>query len=300
VKRGVVVALSLFVVAVVHAAEPPELPKLPPLTEPATDRYISGKFIWADYFTSNVEAARIFYAALFGWDWKQISGERESRYGMFYQNGEPVAGIAYHAAPDVAREYGRWIYYVSVPDVAATVNEVAQRGGRTLLAPRSFADRGTFAVVADPEGALFGVMHATGGDPLDYRADVGDWLWLALYARNAAAASQFYRGVFDYEVREPTAGNGLIDYLLVRHGYARAAIAQLGTASEAHPSWLGYVRVNDVANSAATALRLGATQLLAPNPDRLNGDLTILADPLGAPLGLVRWTYPEDAAEGSQ
>jgi predicted enzyme related to lactoylglutathione lyase len=169
-----------------------------------------------------------------------------------------------------------------------------------LLAPRSFADRGTFAVVADPEGALFGVMHATGGDPLDYRADVGNWLWLALYARNAAAASQFYRGVFDYEVREPTAGNGLIDYLLVGHGYARAAIAQLGTASEAHPSWLGYVRVNDVANSAATALRLGATQLLAPNPDRLNGDLTILADPLGAPLGLVRWTYPEDAAEGSQ
>jgi uncharacterized protein len=297
VKRFAAVLFGIFVATGGRAADVAPLPPLPPLTDPATGTTIPGKFVWADYFTSNVEAARIFYAALFGWEWREIATGRGSRYGMFYQDGEPVAGVAYRMAHDSTREYGRWIYYVSVPDVAAAVKSVEARGGRTLLRPRSYPDRGTFAVLADPEGAPFGVLHATAGDPLDYRATIGQWLWTALYTRDAVAATSFYRNIFDYEVREPAPEYDVVDYLLVKESYARAAVAQLSTESEAHPSWLGYVRVDDVAKSAAVAVHLGATELVAPDAKELHGDLAIVADPLGAPVGLLRWTYPDDAAE---
>jgi uncharacterized protein len=297
VKRFAAVLFGILVAAGGHAADAPPLPTLPPLTDPATGTSIPGKFVWADYFTSNVEAARIFYAALFGWEWREIATGTGSRYGMFYQDGEAVAGVAYRAAHDPTREYGRWIYYVSVPDVAAAVKSVEARGGRTLLQPRSYPDRGTFAVLADPEGAPFGVLHATAGDPLDYRAALGQWLWAALYTRDAVAATNFYRNTFDYEVHEPAPEYDVVDYLLEKNGYARAAVAQLSADSDAHPSWLGYVRVDDVAKSAAVAEHLGATELLAPDSERLHGDLAIVADPLGAPLGLLRWTYPDDAEE---
>ena len=295
-RRLALICVGLFVASSSHAAELRELPALPPLTDPATGTYIPGKFVWADYFTSNVDAARIFYAALFGWDWKEISGARDSRYGMFYQDGEPVAGVAYRASPDTSRDRGRWIYYVSVPDVAAAAKAIAAQGGRTLLAPRSFADRGTFAVVADPEGAPFGLLRSASGDPPDYRADVGDWLWLALYTRDAPVAANFYRSVFDYDVHTP-ARQEAADYLLVKEGYARAAVAQLSKTSQASPSWLGYLRVGDVAKSVATAIHLGATELFAPSQNVLDGQLAIVIDPLGAPVGLLRWTYPDDAGE---
>ena len=56
------------------------------------------------------------------------------------------------------------------------------------------------------------------------------------------------------------------------------------------------VRVSDVAQATATALRLGASVLVAPDAAVLNGNLSVIADPFGAPIGLIRWTYPEDAA----
>ena len=38
---------------------------------------------------------------------------------------------------------------------------------------------------------------------------------------------------------------------------------------------------------------VGGKVLLPPAPERLGGDIAIVADPEGTPVGLLRWTYPE-------
>ena len=69
------------------------MPPLPALNDPATDVRIPGKFIWADYFTSDVDAAKAFYTALFGWEWRDINTAPKDRYGIFYYNGLPIVGM---------------------------------------------------------------------------------------------------------------------------------------------------------------------------------------------------------------
>jgi predicted enzyme related to lactoylglutathione lyase len=274
-----------------HGATP-EVPALPAINDPATHVQLPGKFIWADYFTSNVEVARKFYAALFGWEWREVVQDPQNRYGVFYQNGEPVAGVAYRAAPDPKHEYGRWIYYISVKDVAAAVHSVEASGGRTLLPPRSYPNRGMFAVVRDPEAAPFGVMTSSSGDPPDYQVERGEWFWFGLFATDADAASRFYAGLAGYDTDAPEPAYDVLDYVLSEEGYARAGVRQLDADSESHPSWVGYVRVDDVAKTTAAVKGLGGAALLSPNPKVIGGDLAILADPLGAPVGIMRWTYP--------
>jgi predicted enzyme related to lactoylglutathione lyase len=276
------------------ASEP--MPPLPALNDPATNVRIPGKFIWADYFTSDVDAAKAFYTALFGWEWRDINTAPKDRYGIFYQDGLPIAGMAYRASSDSKRPYGRWVYYVSTDDVAKTVQKIKSLGGSTWLPARTYADRGTFAVVADPEAAPFGVMHSSSGDPPDYQADLGNWLWVGLYAKDASAATKFYQAVFGYELVEPEPDYDIVGYVLSKQGYARAGVTQLAPDSGDHPSWVAYVRVNDVAETNAAALRLGAMKLIAPDATVLNGDLAIVADPFGAPIGFIHWVFPEDPA----
>jgi predicted enzyme related to lactoylglutathione lyase len=291
-----VVALILSGMSISGQTAPAPVPPLPALNDPATGVHIPGKFIWADYFTSDVDGAKAFYSALFGWEWRDVVTTPADRYGVFYQDGVPVAGIAYRPAQDPKRPYGRWIYYVSVDDVAATVKRIEARGGSTLLPPRSYANRGSFAVVTDPESAPFGVLRSSSGDPPDYRSGIGQWLWVGLYANDALAATRFYQTVFGYQVHEPEPAYDVLDYVLSREGYARAGVRQMSPASGAHPTWVAYVRVDDVAQATAAALRLGASLLIAPDAAVLNGDLSVIADPFGAPIGLIRWTYPEDTA----
>jgi hypothetical protein len=61
--HAILLGLVLFGISMGSLAAPGPLPPLPALNDPATDVQIPGKFIRADYFTSDVDAAKAFYAA---------------------------------------------------------------------------------------------------------------------------------------------------------------------------------------------------------------------------------------------
>jgi predicted enzyme related to lactoylglutathione lyase len=270
------------------------VPPLPALNNPATEEHLPGTFIFADFFTSDIEAARRFYGGLFGWEWRWTSADHS--YGMFYQDGIAVAGVVLHEAADKNRPYGRWIYYLSSDDVADKVADITAHGGRVLLEPRDLPARGTLAVVADEEGAPFGLLDSSSGDPADYRAEPGEWLWVSLYSRDTHKALDFYRMLFDYDVSEADdTGDGL-DFILSQGGYARAGVGHLAVESDSHPTWLGYIRVEDVAASVARAVSEGGAVLIAPEPALLDGNLAVVSDPMGAPIALIHWTFDDAEA----
>ena len=219
-----------------------------------------------------------------------------------FDDGVAVAGVAHREAPDPDATYARWIHYLSVEHVAAAASRALDRGGRTLLPRHDVAYRGEFAILADPEGAPFGIMNSSSGDPPDFRSEIGEWLWVGLAARSAAAASKFYASSFGYDVHERDDQPEVLDFVLAESGYSRAGIGQLAPESKSNPTWLGFVRVEDVGAALDKTRALGGEVLYEPQSDALRGVLAIIADPFGAPIGLMQWSYPEaaESEEGSQ
>jgi predicted enzyme related to lactoylglutathione lyase len=273
---------------------------LPPLTDPATDAHLPGKFVWADIFSSDVAGTRRFYGSLFGWDWRWISDRPGRRYGIFINDGAAVAGLAHVEAPDGHDTYARWVHYISVEDVGEAAAGAEARGGRVMLPAHAVAERGEFAVLADAQDAPFGVMRSSSGDPEDFRAAIGEWLWAGLAARDAAGAAEFYASLFGYEVFPREDESGLADYVLARGGHSRAAIAQLGPDADAAATWIGYVRVADLAATLAEARALGGVVLYETAVGSSGGELAVVEDPFGALIGLIRWTFPEEDADRAE
>ncbi|HLZ98658.1 MAG TPA: hypothetical protein VKP66_12035, partial [Steroidobacteraceae bacterium] len=66
--------------------------RLPALVEPASAEHHIGKVVLVELVTSDLAAAKQFYAALFGWAFRdiQIGG---TKYAEASLDGHPVAGL---------------------------------------------------------------------------------------------------------------------------------------------------------------------------------------------------------------
>ncbi|MFI5356805.1 MAG: VOC family protein [Opitutales bacterium] len=274
---------------------------LPPLsdTTPAGDHF-PGKFIWADLFTADVAATQVFYTGLLGWE--AVSIERAGKSGphtyvILKNHGEPVAGIAHRPARLSGPASGHWVGYVSVPDVAQALARATAAGGRVLFPARDLPQRGTQAILVDPEGAELGVLHSRTGDPGEYAPDPGDWTWAELFARDPDAAGRFYAGVTGWTVLPDTRSSQPNRLVLVSGGFSRADVGPLPPGSTGRPGWLLFVRVADVKAAAAKAVQLGGRVLVPPGDTPTQYWRAVVADPAGAVIGLVQLQTTQPKAQ---
>lgn len=268
---------------------------LPPISDPATEQYHHGKFVWIDLVTADVSGAQKFYGDLFGWSFEEIDGGM-GRYAMVYKAGVPVAGMAARQpAPGQVRQ-SRWIAYLSVADVDSAAARVTAQGGKVLIPARNLHGRGRMAVLADPDGAPFGLLNSSTGDPADFRAEPGEWMWAIYQSPDADSAAAFYQDVAGFDVvPDDDRLAGATSFTLQTDGFARASLVEIPEGrTELRPDWLYFVRVTDVAASAAEAVKLGGRVIVAPRPDLLEGRMAVIADPGGAPLGLLAWDAADD------
>jgi predicted enzyme related to lactoylglutathione lyase len=116
-----------------------------------------GALNWNELQTRDVEGAKAFYATVFGWqpDDQEFGG---MTYTMFNVGDVPVAG-AMPTPSQVADEVPAfWLSYFTVEDCDVAVARVQELGGSVLGLPHTLEGVGRFAVVADPHGAIFGVI----------------------------------------------------------------------------------------------------------------------------------------------
>ena len=270
--------------------------ELPPLTTQASAEHHTGKVIWADLVTPDLSVAKQFYGALFGWTFREVPGD--PNYTLAILDDAPVAGLYHKALAAGQKQQPAWLTFLSVPDVDAAQRLAVAHGGKLLSKPRTFPQRGRQAVLADPEGAVFAVMAAQGGDPADYLAAPGEWIWSSVMVSNAKRESAFYRSLFDYQIydlgSEQPAGQSEDPgqhFILSNDEFARAGLNVLpADAVRRHPHWMNFVRVTDASAAAQKAVSLGGRVLVEPRPDRHGGNLAILADPSGAPFGVMGWS----------
>jgi predicted enzyme related to lactoylglutathione lyase len=163
-----------------------------------------------------------------------------------------------------------------------------------LATPQKFPKRGEQAVFADPEGAVFGVLKSSSGDPEDFAPEIGDWIWIQLLSRDPQKAAEFYRNIAGYEVIPNTTANRLSDYVLVSDHFARATVRSIPAANaQVQSTWLPFVRVKSVSDSVARAVQLGGKILVEPNSGLFEGKVAVVADPTGAAVGLLDWSHEQ-------
>ncbi len=264
--------------------EPPPT-KLPPLSTESDSPHLPGKFIWADLVTDDVPTAQRFYTLVFGWNFRKVGD-----YAIACNDDRPLGGMFQRPRPKDQSAHPRWFGYISVSDVEQATKTVTQSGGKILLEPKAFPERGEQAVFTDPEGAIFGVMKSSSGDQPDFLADPGDWIWIQLLSRDARKAAEFYQTVGGYEIVENTETNRLSDYILASEGFARATVRTIPSANtQVRPTWLPFVRVMSVTETVAKAKQLGGKVLIEPSPGLLDGKVAVIADPTGAAIGIMQW-----------
>ena len=174
-------------------------PVWPAITEPPTSHYVPGRWVWAELFTEDVKAATRFYGAAFGWSFQVFPGPRGRDYTLAFSDGEPVGGMIQREHTYQKESGSRWLGMISVTDVEAAARYAADHGGKVVVAPRLLPGRGEMALLADPEGAPFGVIRSSAGDPPDYLAEDRQWVWLELWARDPESMAKFYAGLAGYE-----------------------------------------------------------------------------------------------------
>lgn len=280
-----VLVAALLVVVGSNGTAAPAPSQLPPLTSVSGSPRLPGKFVWADLVTDDVAAASRFYGQLFGWTFQDVGG-----YLIADNDGNPVGGIFQRPRPQDPSALPRWFGYISVANIEHAKKAVIQGGGKVLAEAKKLPKRGEQAVFADAEGALFGVIRSTSGDPEDFLADPGDWIWIQLLSRDGHKAAEFYRAVGGYAIVANAETNRLSDYVLTSEGYARATVRTIRTDDpKVRPTWLPFVRVKDVNETVAKAKQLGGKVLIEANPDLFGGKVAVLADPTGAAVGVLEW-----------
>jgi len=262
--------------------------QLPPIGDAAHGEHHPGKVIWVDLVTPDLAAAERFYGGLFGWAFDPIrTGAAD--YAVVMLDGRPIGGLFQRPIRAGERHQPAWLTFIAVPDVDTARRTALAHGAKSLAPPKTYAGRGAQAVLADPQGAVFAVLASSSGDPADYLAAPGEWIWSSLLTSDPAQSAAFYKAVFGYETFDLPSEDGAQHVILATDDYARAGIHTLPPGHR-HAHWLNFIRVDDAPQAVSRAVALGGRVLVEPYVDRHGGKVAVIADPSGAPLGLMEWT----------
>jgi predicted enzyme related to lactoylglutathione lyase len=269
--------------------------QLVPLNVPASTEHHAGKHVFAELVTPDLAAAKKFYAGLFGWTFQDYV-QRDAMFSQAMINGQVVGGIYQRPLP-AGRRPG-WIGFIATSDLAKAESLATQNGAKVLLSARPFANLGQEAVLADPQGAVFGVLDSSSGDPPDAMAGPGEWIWSSLITTDPAADAAFYKVVFGYEVYDLPDVQDKQHLILASDRFARASVNPMPPSwTGAKPRWLNFIHVDDASAMCAEVTTLGGKVVQAPHMDRHGGKIAVVADPAGALFGLMEW--PDDTAPGA-
>lgn len=246
-----------------------------------------GKVVWNDLITEDLDAARRFYAGLFGWTFESSARPGGRPYALAKSAGVYVAGFVPIAARADGMELSRWLPYISVEDVDAAVTRATASNGKVAAGPRN-VNLGRVAAIIDPEGAVIGLARSRIGDPDDAttKAAAGRIVWTELLANDPQSAARFYHSVFGYDPRTIERRDGTYT-LLTRQGKERAGILK-NPAQQWDPIWLTYFGVDDPVAAAARAESLGGKVILRASPQVREGTIAVVTDPSGAVLVLQK------------
>jgi len=115
-----------------------------------------GAFCWNELATRDTAKAKSFYTSLFGWhaDDQDMGG---GVYTVFMVGDRMNGGMM-----EIQKEWGdvppNWMVYWTVADCDESVKQATTLGAQIMNPPTDIPQIGRFAVVQDPQGAVFSII----------------------------------------------------------------------------------------------------------------------------------------------
>ncbi len=247
-----------------------------------------GRFVWYDLMTSDQDAASDFYTDLIGWGTTAWEGG-DTPYTMWTNNDAPLGGIM--NLPEEAKQAGgppHWLAYVAVPDPDATVALAVENGGTVIVPATDIPAVGRFAVLQDPQHAVFAVFTPAEAAPgHDGPPNIGEFSWHELATGDHESAFDFYNKLFGWEKTGDHDMGEMGTYQMYgRPGSGIPLGGMFNKPKEMPPGWLLYVRVGDMKQAVEKVKAAGGTVLKGPMEVPGGDMVTQCVDPQGAAFAL--------------
>jgi len=265
---------------------------VPPITKTPTNNKLTGKIVWHDLLTDDVNSVKSFYSGLFGWKFDN-GGDPEAIYTTILFNGNAIGGIIHLEKKDDETNYAsQWMEYISVEDVDRVFQEVIKQNCKVFREPFDLMNRGRIAVFADTRGALIAIVNSSTGDPDDVEVEYNNWFWNELWTDDLNNSVEFYKSLFNYTMEEYKTRSDN-DYVILRTKEKRRAGVLKIPYDDVKPNWLPYVAVKDVKEVENKVKELGGDILVA-SKGIIGNDAAILADPSGAVFTIHNWPLSKE------
>jgi predicted enzyme related to lactoylglutathione lyase len=248
-----------------------------------------GHFVWYELTTTDMAAAKAFYADVVGWGTRDASMPGLP-YTVFTAGEASVSGLM--NLPQDARKSGErpsWIGYVGVNDVDATADRVKHLGGAVHVQPQDILNISRFSVVADPQMATLALFKwqqpPAQEQPIHLRTP-GRVGWHELFAADWEKAWPFYSELFGWQKAEAETGATGTYQLFSAGGETIGGMVTKPPVMPV-PFWLYYFNVGDI-DAAVTRVKARGGQVLS-GPTRMpEGHLIVqCTDPQGAVFALT-------------
>ncbi len=119
---------------------------------------------WTELMAHDAKQATEFYSGLFKWD----AGVKESgdiKYTEWRLHGTAVGGMVTMEGSAFEGTPSQWASYFAVDDCDAKTAAAQAAGAKVLNAPTDVPDFGRFAVLQDPQGAVFYIIKRLKSQP---------------------------------------------------------------------------------------------------------------------------------------
>jgi predicted enzyme related to lactoylglutathione lyase len=243
---------------------------------------IKGRFVWHELMTSDPAGAQKFYSTVVGWG--TAPWQNDAAYTLWMNGQSAVGGCM--ALPGELSSMGippHWLSHIGSPNVDQTCAEIGQLGGTVRHGPDEVPNVGRFAVVADPQGAVFSIYTPASAPPAaDGTPKVGEFSWHELAATDPDQGFQFYRAVFGWEKTGDFDMGPMGIYQMFGFGGVPMGGIFKKPAEVPVANWLPYAKVNS-ADQAAEAAKANGGQIIQGPIEVPGGDrVAIGMDPQGA------------------
>lgn len=278
-------------------------------------QYPDGLFNWVDLMTTDIEGAKTFYSALFGWETvdtpidmgqmppdmqAQDASSAETSYGfysMFKLDGKNVAGGG-QMPPDMQAQGipSAWTSYVKHDNADAVAEKISAAGGSVIMPPMDVMEEGRMLNATDPTGAVFGVWQPKNHIGAELVNIPNTLTWNELHTRDVAAAKAFYSQVFGWQSESDD--TGYVTWL--NGGRRQAGMMEMDENWDPNipANWSVYFVVEDVDSAAAKVQALGGNIIMPPMAAGEVGKFAVVQDPQGATFSIIQLAGPGDPPPG--
>jgi uncharacterized protein len=118
-----------------------------------------GALCWTELTTTDTKAAETFYTQMFGWTPKHSAPGSDMEYTEFSVGGTPSIGMMPKPKEMPAHIPSYWMPYFQVTSADSSASKAKELGGNVMIGPIDIPGTGRFAVVTDPQGAVFAVFN---------------------------------------------------------------------------------------------------------------------------------------------